>query len=85
MNKRVVIEDDNYVFLNTIETDTYKYTPSIGEEFKEITGYKFFKLNGEDSYLNDWYFTSFEGSQLIKTQFTVDDKNLLENDNSLNI
>jgi hypothetical protein len=78
LGRRILVGDNNnYQFENTIKTGSYKYVPAIGEDFKEIGGYKFYKINGEDKYLNDWHFSPSISQQMIKTQFTVTDSNLL--------
>ena len=65
-------EDKNYIFDNHIHTDVYKYTPPMEYE-QVITGYKFFKINNQDLYLNDWYLSSSKYNQYIKTQVEVND------------
>lgn len=65
-------EDKNYIFDNHIHTDVYKYTPPMEYE-KEISGYKFFKINGKEEYYNDWYLSSSKYNQYIKTLVEAND------------
>lgn len=72
LDRYIINEDDdkNFIFDNHIHTDVFKYTPPLDYE-KEITGYKFFKINNQDLYLNDWYLSSSKYNQYIKTQVEV--------------
>lgn len=76
LDRYIINEDDdkNYIFDNHLHTDVFKYTPPLDYE-KEITGYKFFKINNQETYLNDWYLSSSKYNQYIKTQIEVNDLN----------
>lgn len=66
----------NYLFDNTITSQKYTYKNLTGDIRKdtEITGYKFFKINGKDEYLNSWYLSKDLITQYVMTEITVTDK-----------
>lgn len=61
----------NYKFNNLLDSETYNYNDY--DTVKTYTGFKFFKLNGQDTYLNTWYLSKDTTSQYITTEITVTD------------
>lgn len=82
LNRRIITSGyGNYIFNNLISTETYTYVDY--DSLKTINGFKFFKLNGEDTYLNNWYYSKDKTSQYIITEILVtDEKNTEEYINS---
>ena len=64
------IEDNNYSFINCMYSEKYYYTP-YNEYQKEIEGFKFVKILGEDEYINDWHLSSNMHTTYLKTRITA--------------
>lgn len=62
----------NYEFTNHLNLDKF-YCTRYNEYQKEITGYKFFKINGEDSYENDWHLNDTSLKSYIMTRVIASD------------
>ena len=88
LKRRIIVSEyGNYIFENTIKTEKYMYRD--GNNFEEITGMKFYKINGTDKLLNDWHLSEDVLTQYVLTEITVtddrkyftytDDKNLVVN------
>lgn len=61
----------NYLFENSLRTKTYTYLNY--NVIENIDGFRFTKLNGTDSYLNNWFLSTNLTSQYITTELTVTD------------
>ena len=61
----------NYKFQNRLTTQRITYYDY--DTLVEYDGFRFFKINGEDIYLNNWYFSNNVSSQYITTEITVTD------------
>ena len=61
----------NYKFNNLLDSESFTY--NYYDTIKTYTGFKFFKLNGSDTYLNTWYLSKDITSQYITTEITVTD------------
>lgn len=77
LNKAIVTDGyGNYIFDNIIRTQTFTYYDYT--ILKEYDGFKFFKLNGQDVYLNNWYISKDITTQYITTELTVSDNKVYE-------
>lgn len=65
LRKRIVVQDnDNYSFENLLTTETYSYYDY--DTTKQITGYRFYKLNGdEEIFGSDWQLNPNKSCQYI--------------------
>lgn len=72
LNKAILTDGyGNYKFNNLLDMETYTYNDY--DTIKSYDGFKFFKLNGEEAYLNTWYLAKDITSQYITTEITVSD------------
>ena len=77
LNKAIVTDGyGNYIFDNIIRTQTFTYYDYT--ILKDYEGFKFFKLNGQDIYLNNWYISKDTTTQYITTEITVTDNKVYE-------
>ena len=65
----------NYLFDNTINSQSYTYIPEIIDSNRtKINGYKFYKINGTNNYLNSWHLSKDVVTQYVMTEITITDK-----------
>ena len=77
LNKRIITGGyGNYIFENLLSTEKYTYVDY--DTVKTINGFKFIKLNGSDTYLNNWYCSNDKTSQYIITEIIVNDNKVKE-------
>lgn len=69
--KRYILTDGygNYKFNNLLDSESFTFNDY--DVIKTYEGFKFFKLNGEDTYLNTWYLSKDNTSQYIATEIVV--------------
>ena len=61
----------NYKFDNILTSQSITYNDY--DSIKTYEGFKFFKINGQDTYLNNWYLSKDNSSQYIVTEIKVTD------------
>ena len=66
----------NYAFENILDEEEIEYLDY--DTIKKYNGYKFFKLNGQDTYLNTWYLAKDTTSQYITTEINITDNKTFE-------
>lgn len=77
LNKAILTDGyGNYIFDNLLRTENYTYYDY--NILKEYEGFKFFKLNGQDNYLNNWYKSEDVTTQYITTEVTLTDERVME-------
>ncbi len=70
LGKNVVSESQgNYIFDNILQNQRFYYTNY--DRIEEIIGYKYFKINGTENYLNDWYYSDNKISQYIISEINI--------------
>lgn len=77
LNKAILTDGyGNYMFDNLLRTQTFTYYDYT--IMKQYEGFQFFKLNGQDSYSNNWYISNDITTQYITTEITVTDDKVYE-------
>lgn len=84
LSKRIVTSGyGNYIFENILVKEEYTYLNY--NSIDKIDGYKYYKLNGQDVYLNNWYFSNNNINQYIVTETNVSELNKEDNKFIINL
>lgn len=77
LQKRILTSGyGNYIFENLLQMEEYDYLNY--DTIEKIDGFRFYKINGEETYLNNWYYSTDKTSQYITTEFEISDEKIIE-------